>query len=235
MDSGTTGGHTMKKLYTAVAALLIFGIVSTCVMLILSPDIVPVHYNAAGVIDRFGSKYEYLIFPGFSILITLLYCLLLVYMRKKNAPQLEQQVLLYTAIFTTFLFDVLGLFFGILAMRNPDASGEIHPDSLWKLTNVGTGILLMLAGNLMPKARRNSLFGLRTKWSMANDRVWQKSQRFGGFSAVICGLILTILAVVLPGRWNMGMMITVLFIWCILCILASRHYGKAEEAQRSPD
>ena len=32
--------------------------------LLFLPDSIPVHYNAAGAADRWGSKYEMLIFPG---------------------------------------------------------------------------------------------------------------------------------------------------------------------------
>ena len=76
----------------------------------------------------------------------------------------------------------------------------------------------------MPKMRRNAMFGLRTKWSMANDNVWQKSQRFGGIASVIAGFIMIILALFVPGIWNVVMMTIVIVIWLILCIVASHRY-----------
>ena len=40
----------------------------------------------------------------------------------------------------------------------------------------------------MPKAKNNAIFGLRTKWSRANDLTWKKSQRFGGVAIIITGI-----------------------------------------------
>ena len=45
----------------------------------------------------------------------------------------------------------------------------------------------------MPKLKRNSLIGLRTSWSMKNDVTWQKSQRFGGISFIVTGIIIIVI------------------------------------------
>lgn len=37
----------------------------------------------------------------------------------------------------------------------------------------------------MTKAKRNTVVGLRTAWSMYNDNTWRKSNRFGAISIVI--------------------------------------------------
>ena len=71
-----------------------------------------------------------------------------------------------------------------------------------KFTGIAIGILLVILGNIMPKMRRNAMFGLRTKWSMTNDSVWQKSQRFGGIASVLCGLAMIVISAFVPGVWN---------------------------------
>ncbi len=218
----------MKKLYYTIAVLLIFSIISTSVILILSPDVIPAHYNAVGEVDRFGSKYENLIFPGFAVVSVGILLLLQKYQRKKNAPEVEQKVLLGTAIFMQILFIALGLFFGITAINYSSNPAKMNPDFIVRFTNIGTGILLIILGNIMPKARRNALFGLRTKWSMSNDSVWQKSQRFGGFSSVICGLIMMISAVFVSGIWNIVILIATVFTWIIACVIASYRYWKID-------
>ncbi len=43
----------------------------------------------------------------------------------------------------------------------------------------------------MPKLKRNSIIGLRTKWSLSSDEAWAKSQRFaGGAVTAISGILL---------------------------------------------
>lgn len=225
----------MKKLYYTIGVLLIISIISTAVMLILSPDVIPVHYNASGEIDRFGSKYENLIFPGFAVVMVAVFLLLLKHQKRKNVPETEQKVLLGTAIFSLILFNALGLFFGITAINYSSNPVKMTPDLIIKFTSIGTGILLIVFGNFMPKARRNALFGLRTKWSMANDSIWQKSQRFGGFSAVICGLIMIVLSVFIPGIWNVTALIVTVVVWTIACIVASHHYWKTDRNDPNKD
>lgn len=59
---------------------------------------------------------------------------------------------------------------------------------------------------------------------MANDTVWQKSQRFGDIASVISGLVMIILALFVPGMWNILLMTVIIIIWMILCIVASHRY-----------
>ena len=46
----------------------------------------------------------------------------------------------------------------------------------------------------MTKAKRNTVVGFRTAWSMYNDNTWRKSNRFGAISIVVAG-VLTIITV----------------------------------------
>ena len=89
--------------------------------------------------------------------------------------------------------------------------------------------MLVILGNMMPKAGKNSLLGLRTKWSMANDSVWQKSQRFGGIVLVISGFLMIILSLFIQGLWNMLMMLIVLTAALLLCTVASYRYYLADQ------
>ena len=76
----------------------------------------------------------------------------------------------------------------------------------------------------MPKARRNSLFGLRTKWSLSSDAVWQKSQRFAGITGVAAGLLLILLAAALNERWLLPVMLIILLARGAACAAASLIY-----------
>ena len=52
-----------KKLYYLCCFIMLISIVGTTIFIALMPDIVPMHYNLQGEINRMGSKYENLIFP----------------------------------------------------------------------------------------------------------------------------------------------------------------------------
>jgi len=59
----------------------------------------------------------------------------------------------------------------------------------------GVCLLLALLGNLMGKVRRNFYIGVRTPWTLANERVWNATHRFAGKTLVaggLAGLALTV-------------------------------------------
>jgi len=220
----------MKKLYAILYAVMLVCLVGTVVFLILSPDRIPAHYDFAGKADRFGSKYEYLLFPLFALALGAFF-LLVARAQQKKGVEANAKVLLYASIFTVIFFTLLGSYFMVKALRyDPSSAPEVSYDDVNRFINIGMGVLLMALGNIMPKMRRNGLFGLRTKWSMANDAVWQKSQRFGGISAVIAGLCLIVLSLFLPGAWNILPLTGILLLWIILCVAASRRYYREDRA-----
>ena len=54
---------------------------------------------------------------------------------------------------------------------------------------VGAGVLLILLGNLLPLARSNFIFGIRTPWTLSSETVWTQSHRVGGYAMVGAGLV----------------------------------------------
>lgn len=161
----------MKKLYALCYGVILLCIVGTAILLIFTPDTIPVHYNFAGEVDRFGSKYENLICPIFTIIMGAFFILLAKQQRKKGET-VNEKILLYTGICTLLFFAALGFYFMLKAIRyDPDAAATVSIDAM-KFTGIAIGILLVILGNIMPKMRRNAMFGLRTKWSIS---------LFGGF------------------------------------------------------
>lgn len=214
----------MKKLYSILYATLLICVVGTVVFLILSPDQIPVHYNFAGEVDRIGSKYENLLWPGFAIGLGIFF-LLMARVPRKRGEKTNEKVLVIAGVCTLIFFTLLGFYFMLKALKyDPNDTTQISFDDINKFVSIGVGVLLVVLGNIMPKMRRNALFGLRTKWSMANDTVWQKSQRFGGITSVVAGFILIIMALFIPGIWNVVVMTIIIVVWMVLCIVASHKY-----------
>ena len=132
---------------------------------------------------------------------------------------------MYAGICTLIFFSLLGFYFMLKAMNyNAAAQQQVSFSAVNRLVGVGIGFLLVILGNIMPKMRRNSFFGLRTKWSMANNSVWQRSQRFGGISSVIAGFCIIIISLFINGVWKIVLLTCVITIWVVLCVVASRRY-----------
>ena len=74
----------------------------------------------------------------------------------------------------------------------------------------------------MPKVRMNSLVGLRTKWSMKNEQVWKKCQRFGGISLMITGILTILVSLLTGGILCFILSLTLILGDCGLCVWYSR-------------
>jgi len=72
---------------------------------------------------------------------------------------------------------------------------------------LAVGVLLLVLGNVLGKARHNAVFGLRTPWTLADARVWDKTHRFAGRGLVLGGLVLIALAFVLHDATALGLSI----------------------------
>lgn len=67
-----------------------------------------------------------------------------------------------------------------------------YPLSLAALVLVAVGGLLVVAGNALGKVQRNPFVGLRTPWTLLDDEVWLRSNRFAGRVLVVGGAALVI-------------------------------------------
>ena len=65
----------MHKLYRIIPLLIVLSFALTALLLYFTPDPVPVHYNGAWEVDRFGSKYEIYVFPAMAAADALLFLL----------------------------------------------------------------------------------------------------------------------------------------------------------------
>ncbi|WP_288820726.1 SdpI family protein [uncultured Allobaculum sp.] len=98
-----------------------------------------------------------------------------------QSPSIENLLLL------TIPFIELIVYIGILLFMNTDA----FRITTWISGLIG--LLLVILGNLMPKARQNSYFGFRTQSTLSSKSVWQKTNRAAGYALTLLG-VLTIFA-----------------------------------------
>ena len=106
----------MKYFYRLGWALIALGFVGTIVFIILAPDTIPVHYNAAWEVTRMGSKYEYIMFPFISAGIGAVFFLLAKQAQNKNT--LIEVIFLVTAIGEVLLFSGMGCYIMWMALSS---------------------------------------------------------------------------------------------------------------------
>lgn len=223
----------MKNKYRILYVLMFLPLFVTAIALPFFPDKIPAHYNAAGDITRWGSKYEHLIIPIFTIVIGLVLLVITKYSRKiESGKYSNEKVLLYATMGTLLLFNIMTYIFLYKAYFISTNQSEPIKMDISQFTFIGVGILMCILGNIMPKCKLNSVIGFRTKWSMANDTVWFKSQRFGGISFIIGGVLMIIAGLFSKGIYSIIFSVTILLIDTIICVVASYVIYKKHNAQK---
>lgn len=67
-----------------------------------------------------------------------------------------------------------------------------------RLVPAAVGVLFILLGNVMGKLPPNPFIGIRTPWTRADERVWDKTHRFGGWVFLIGGFVILGSALLVP-------------------------------------
>lgn len=161
----------------------------TLAALLVLPAEIPTHYDAAGNITRWGSKYEMLLLP----LITLLMGGFLLKVSRWSGRQHQENRTAVVAIGcgALLVFNVMTVIFLVKAYRIA-VQGTGLELSVSRILFGVTGLLLVCLGNVMPKLRRNGWCGVRTAWTMENDENWRRSQVVGGGVMLAAGLVLAV-------------------------------------------
>ena len=218
----------MSKRYTAIIMLMLLAFVAAGILIGLMPDEVPLHYNMAGEVDRVGNRYENLLLPVVTAGMGLFFIGIARHAVKKGEER-NGKVTATVGIAVMIWFNLMNLYFLLQAVSYSRTEGLLQRVDAMRFTAIGLGIVIFITCNFMPKATRNAMFGLRTTWSMKNDRVWQKCQRFGGFSGMILGAIMILSAIFMSGNAAMIMLSILLFVWVFLCVYMSYRYYKEDE------
>ena len=193
--------------------LMFLPLVATLVLLPLFPEQIPAHYGADGLVTRWGSKWELLILPATTLLMAGFFPLVAKLVRAAEPDgKNNEKVLLISGCATLLLFNVMTGYFLYTAYHQIENLSEFSVD-IYRIVFVALGIVLIIVGNVMPKARMNSLCGLRTPWSMKNEVTWKKSQRFGGISFIVVGAVMVVVSLLTYGwscfAWAMGILLLV--------------------------
>mgnify|MGYP002744659320 FL=1 len=186
----------MKQLARMIAALCLF---VTLLVLRELPAEIPAHYDFAGNVTRYGSKYELLILPVILLLVSFGSRFLLLHLRRKaeqagsdkerQAAAANAKVVVIVIFSQTLILSCIQgvlLYNTVLALRGESFLSTFAGE---KLLTILCGSLLLVPGNILPKCRRNGMVGFRLSWTKYNDLTWQKSNRFAGVALVIAGIL----------------------------------------------
>lgn len=166
-------------------ALVAVAFISALVAWPRLPGRVPVHWNAAGEIDRYGGRFE-----G-ALLVPLM--MLFLWGMLRLLPKIDPRRASYAKMAGTYeLVITLTLAFTLVVHAALLGGALGYQVPIARVVPVAVGLLFMSMGNVLPRARPNWWFGVRTPWTLSNDRVWMRTHRVAGYTMFGAGILLAL-------------------------------------------
>ncbi|MBX3011599.1 MAG: SdpI family protein [Caldilineaceae bacterium] len=174
---------TLLWLLSAVILAVMAGLSAWAWFQLPADALLPVHWNVAGEVDRYGSKWEGLwLLPAVSLGIILLFRVIRAI--DPLRANLERSMQAYHAVLLGTLFFMAVLHVGAVLA----AVG--YPINIGLLAAPALGVLFIIIGNYMGKIRRNYMLGVRTPWTLTSELSWNKTHRLTGKLFILSGLLI---------------------------------------------
>ena len=193
----------MKKIMSLKSLNIIIPIITTIfaiIMMFYLPETIPSHFNTAGEVDGYGSKYLVLILPAS----TWVWWFLSVIEKGKN-------ILIY------FFLNILFLYLEIIIVKN-----IISPDtSIIQYIFTGLGICIICLGVIMPKTSQSFFSGVRTSRALSDDNTWKKTNEVAGMLFAIVGVLIALFSLLLESTLAVSLSIACITIVSIVVVIYS--------------
>ena len=208
------------------AAAIVAGMIAASAWAVLTLPagiLVPIHFGFDGRPDAWARPlWSLSVLPAVGVAILVIFVAIA---RRANGGLARSGTALATAMLALIVF-----FAALHGVVIAFAFG--HQLDVSRVIVLLTGLLFMVIGNVMGKVRPNHWIGIRTPWTLADDRVWDRTHRFGGWLFVTCGVLLAIAAMLGPGgSLLMGIMLTATAITMI--VVAAKSYLIWREVRQS--
>lgn len=158
------------------------------------PDRVPMHWDIHGDVDSWGSKSTLFTFdPGVMAGVMVLFAVL---------PWLSPKRFEIDSFRSTYLY-MMVVFVAVLAYIHCVVLTAAFTSRIDVSRAVEGSVCLLIAllGNVMGKVRRNFYIGIRTPWTIASERVWNKTHRLAAKTSFVAGLLGLVLVLLHAPFW----------------------------------
>lgn len=170
-----------KSTLILTTIILLLPMVIGLVMWNKLPEQVPMHWNAAGQVDGWGSK-AMLVFVLPLFTVVLQWGCVIATSFDKNSKGINgkiEQLVLWICPCISLLVHAL-VYTKILGY---DLAVEV-------LMPLILGLMFLVIGNLLPKCKRNYTIGIKVPWALRDEENWNKTHRFAGKLWVIGGAVI---------------------------------------------
>ena len=172
------------------------------------PDVMATHFGLNNEANGFSSK-AFAVFGLPAFLLAILWVGALVTSRDPKKQNISPKVF----SLTLWIVPVLSLF----------VAATMYPINLgYKLdviffAELLLGMLFIIIGNYLPKARQNYTIGIKIPWTLANEENWNRTHRLAGYLWMIFGILIVLIGVTrfVPAAWLIGIILMTVLVPCI--------------------
>lgn len=177
------------------------------------PESVPLHWNASGEIDRYGSKNELawtaLALPLFT------YVLMLVIPILDPKKQIKYMGAKYDSL--KMLLAVLMSGLAVFIVHSAKNTEIMSSGMLFTLI----GFLFLGLGNYFQTIKPNYFIGIRTPWTLENEEVWKRTHKLGGRLWVVGGLLIILLSFIVDMQDITPIFIGIILVMSLIPVIYS--------------
>jgi uncharacterized membrane protein len=172
----------MRTKYFLIAALIIVAtVIATAAVYSDLPDQIPTHWNIRGEIDGYGGKPSAFLLPGVMAGIVLLFAALPWLSPRKFEVDTFRPTYLYMMIVIVAFMAYIQALTLWAALSKPVDMNRAIMGALF--------LLFVLFGRVLGRVQRNFYIGIRTPWTLADERVWRATHHFAAKVFVTAGLL----------------------------------------------
>lgn len=144
------------------------------------PDRIATHFDVYGQPDQYSSK-NFAVFgiPLVMTVIQLILCIITNLFHQTDKRDFINRAIRFISPATLCFAQLYILLYSLGQIKN-----------ITSVICTFMSVLFVIAGNYMPKIRRNMFLGIRTPHTLSNQEVWDKTHRFSGVIFFICGIVM---------------------------------------------
>jgi immunity protein, SdpI family len=176
----------MRKWYPL--SLVVVSAVVTAFVYSRLPERIPRHWDIHGQPNGFGPKWLFAgLFPV---------ALLVLWGGLRALPTIDPRRANYEKFQSTYDLLVNSVLTLVVFFHTFAIATALGLELPFRLVPLAIAVVCIVLGNVLPRARPNWWFGIRTPWTLSNDRVWERTHRVGGYLVFSLGIVAAVAALV---------------------------------------
>ena len=183
----------MKKYFIISLIITFISLLIAGYYILITNEQIPANWDVYGNVRSYATPLILLIYPG----IALLTSLLLIFLPKidPKGKNIKESPALKALMIILPLFMLFMLVANVMAINNANIFNDL------RIVSVAIGILLFVIGYVTPSIKPNYLLGIRTPWTLHNEKVWTKTHQESGKWFMASGFFF-FACIMLRAPWN---------------------------------